>query len=83
VFEPGYQRRTPVYESPNFLEAADYAFEFVQENEPDALEIHRVQDPVQETVWNYSASREAAASARRKELVETFGFDPTRWGVKR
>ncbi len=83
VFEPGYQRRTPVYESPNFLEAADYAFEFVQEHEPDALEIHRVQDPVQETVWNYSASREAAASARRKELVETFGFDPTRWGVKR
>lgn len=83
VFEPGYQRRTPVYESANFLEAADYAFEFVQEHEPDALEIHRVDGAVQEAVWNYSASRAAEASATRKELVETFGFDPMRWGVKR
>jgi hypothetical protein len=31
-------------------------------------------------VWNYSASRAAAVNADRKELVETFGFDPTAWG---
>lgn len=83
VFEPGYQRRTPVYESANFLEAADYAFEFVEQHEPEALEIHRSHGAAQETVWSYSASRAAAASAARKELVDTFGFDPTRWGSKR
>jgi hypothetical protein len=82
IFEPGYQRRTPLFENANFLEAADYAYEFVQEHEPAALEIHRTQGAAQETVWNYSASRAAAVNADRKELVETFGFDPTRWGRK-
>jgi hypothetical protein len=79
-FEPGFQRRTAVYESPNFLEAADYAFEFVEEHQPEALEIHRTHGAAQETVWNYSASRAAAANIARKDLVDTFGFDPIRWG---
>jgi hypothetical protein len=82
-FEPGFQRRTSVYESPSFLEAADYAFEFIDEHQPAAVEIHRTHGAAQETVWNYSASRAAAADIARKSLVETFGFDPTRWGQKR
>jgi hypothetical protein len=82
IFEPGYQRRTLLFESPNFLEAADHAFEFVEEHEPAALEIHRTSGAAEETVWNYSASRAAAISAERKNLAETFGFDPTAWGKK-
>jgi hypothetical protein len=82
IFEPGYQRRTPLFESTNFLEAADHAFEFVDEHDPAALEIHRTHGAAQETVWNYSASRAAAVNADRKNLAETFGFDPTAWGKK-
>lgn len=80
IFEPGYQRRTELFESANFLEAADYAFEFVEEHDPAALEIHRTHGAAQETVWNYSASRAAAVNAERKHLAETFGFDPVAWG---
>jgi hypothetical protein len=83
IFEPGYQRRTELFESTNFLETADYAFEFVDEHDPAALEIHRTHGAAQETVWNYSASRAAAISAERKDLAQTFGFDPTVWGKKR
>jgi hypothetical protein len=79
-FEPGFQRRTAVYESPSFLEAADFAFEYVERHDPQALEIHRTHGAAQETVWNYSASRAAAADMARKSLVDTFGFDPTKWG---
>jgi hypothetical protein len=82
VFEPGYQRRIELFESANFLEAADYAFEFVDDHEPAALEIHRTHGAAQETVWNYSKSRADAVNADRTELVETFGFDPMRWGRK-
>jgi hypothetical protein len=82
IFEPGYQRRTPLFASANFLEAADHAFEFVEEHEPAALEIHRTSGAARETVWNYSASRAAAVSAERKGLAETFGFDPIAWGKK-
>jgi hypothetical protein len=83
IFEPGYQRRTSVFESPNFLDAADFAFEYVEAHEPSALEIHRTHGAAQETVWNYSASRAATFNAAQKNLVETFGFDPVRWGTKR
>ena len=79
-FEPGFQRRTSLYESPNFLEAADFAFEFVAAHDPTALEIHRTHGAAQETVWNYSASRAAATAVAQKSLLETFGFDPTKWG---
>jgi len=82
IFEPGYQRRTELFESANFLEAADYAFEFVDQNDPAALEIHRTHGAAQETVWNYSASRAAVVKAERKDLAQTFGFDPTLWGKK-
>ena len=79
-FEPGFQRRTAVYESPSFLEAADFACEYVERHDPQALEIHRTHGAAQETVWNYNASRAAAANLARKSLVDTFGFDPTKWG---
>jgi hypothetical protein len=81
IFEPGYQRRTSVFESANFLDAADFAFEYVEANQPAALEIHRTHGAAQETVWSYSASRAAAFNAAQKDLVETFGFDPIRWGT--
>ena len=83
IFEPGYQRRTELFESANFLETADYAFEFVDEHDPAALEIHRTHGAAQETVWNYSASRAAEVNAERKDLAQTFGFDPIIWGKKR
>jgi hypothetical protein len=83
IFEPGYQRRTSVFESANFLDAADFAFEYVEGHQPAALEIHRTHGAAQETVWNYSASRAAAFNAAQKDLVDTFGFDPVRWGTDR
>jgi hypothetical protein len=79
TFEPGFQSRDVLYRSANFLEAADFAFEYVQEHDPGALEIQLSDGTSAETVWTYSESRAAAVAASRKDLVETFGFDPTRW----
>ena len=47
---------------------------------PDGIEIQRSQGATQETVWTYSDSRAAAKALSRKDLAETFGFDPTLWG---
>ena len=82
TFQPGFQQRTTLYESPSFLEAADYAFEFIEDRDPAAVEIQRTHGAAQETVWNYSASRAAAASIAQRSLVDTFGFDPTKWGQR-
>ena len=80
VFRPGYQTRSVLFENTNFLESADYAYEFVQEHEPAALEILRTEGETSEVVWTYSASRAAALEAARTNLVDTFGFDPVKWG---
>jgi hypothetical protein len=83
TFRQGFQERKSLCESANFLEAADFAMEFVQDRAPDALEIERIEGDQQETVWTYSESRAAAADLARKDLVDTFGFDPTRWNPNR
>jgi hypothetical protein len=63
------------FQSTNFLDAADFAFELLDAHEPPALEIRKVLGDTTETVWTYCAT----AAASRGDLVETFGFDPTRW----
>jgi hypothetical protein len=83
TFRQGFQQRRSLEESPNFLEAADFAMEYVQNHGPEALEIERIDGEEQETVWAYSETRAAAAELARKDLVDTFGFDPTRWDPNR
>ena len=83
AFHQGFQQRSTLWESANFLEAADFAMEYVQDHKPEALEIERIDGEEQETVWTYSETRATAAELARKDLVDTFGFDPTRWDPKR
>ena len=83
TFRQGFQQRSTMCESANFLDAADFAMEYVQDHGPEALEIERIDGEQQETVWTYSETRAAAAELARKDLVDTFGFDPTRWNPKR
>jgi hypothetical protein len=78
---PSERAGSVLYETTNFLEAADFAFEFVAEQNPHALEIHRAHGADRESVWTYSEERAAKAAASRKELVETYGFDPIRWNA--
>ena len=79
VYEPVYRAGSLLYQSTNFLEAADFACEFVARSNPEAVEIQKTQGEACETVWTYSEKRAAAEDSSRKSLVETFGFDPMRW----
>jgi hypothetical protein len=85
VFEVGYASnggaRAVLYESPNLLDAADFALDYVDREEPQAIEIERGEGPSAETVWTYSRDRAVAEDASSKRLVDTFGFDPTLWGA--
>jgi hypothetical protein len=83
TFRQGFQQRRSLEETANFLEAADFAMEYVQDHGPEALEIERIDGDAQETVWTYSETRATAAELARKDLVDTFGFDPTRWDPNR
>jgi hypothetical protein len=78
-YEPIYRPGAIVWETTNFLDAADFACEFVERQRPKGLEIQKTDGRSRETVWTYSETRAAAESATQKNLVQTFGFDPMRW----
>jgi hypothetical protein len=78
ALKPAYALRAVVHEAGNFLDAADFASEYVHDREPQALEIRRSDSD--ETLWTYSKTRAEAAAAARGSLTDTFGFDPNRWG---
>jgi hypothetical protein len=64
-YDPTYERRSVLFETTNFLEAADYACELVDRLQPEALEIQRCHNGTSETVWTYSQQRAAAVAAAR------------------
>jgi hypothetical protein len=82
VYEPTYRLGAVLSESTNFLEAADFACDFVERRNPQGLEIHKVDGNKRETVWTYSETRADAEAAARKNLVQTFGYDPMRWDTR-
>jgi hypothetical protein len=82
VYEPAYQLRSVAYESSNFLEAADFACDFIDREQPAGVEIQRLEGGDRETVWSYSQRRAEAVASSSRSLVQTFGFDPTRWGAR-
>ena len=83
MLAPTYRATSILYSSESFLDATDFAFEFIEEHEPEALEILHRKGPQSETIWMYSARRAEALAKSRKTLTETFGFDPTTWDGSR
>jgi hypothetical protein len=81
-YEPTYRAGSVLYENANFLDAADFACDFVARRSPKALEIQKRDGVASEIVWTYSEDRAQAEAAERKNLVQTFGFDPMRWDTR-
>jgi hypothetical protein len=66
----------------SFLDAAEFAFEFLDEHDPQregrvsALEIVRVSPALRETVWRYEHDGSPSGHQDPREL---WGFDVTTW----
>jgi len=64
----------------NLLDAADAACDYIDERLPLEVEIERQEAGRTEVVWTYSQERAAGSASSNKTLLETYGFDPNRWG---
>jgi hypothetical protein len=70
------------FECGDYLEAFDFALDFLQEHDPEregkvsGLEIKQVHGAEQHTVWAYRHGGPGLAPA---DLVARWGFDPSRW----
>ena len=72
VLEP---RGPALFTTDSFLEATDFAFEYLGAESPRRLEIVRVRGSARERVWSYD--RDAPDDSR--DLVERYGFQPNAW----
>jgi hypothetical protein len=67
-----------VHTSSTFLDATDLAFDLIERDDPEAMEIIRVTDDRRERVWSYSRER-AEQEAARTAALGPFGYDVTGW----
>jgi hypothetical protein len=74
--EPG--RASVLYRTGGFLDATDFAFELLEGGRHDWLRIFRLRNGEREEVWAYDEDR-AAEAAASPNVVELYGFDPSRW----
>jgi hypothetical protein len=65
--------------SPSFLDATDLAFDALDEREPQALVIVRVEGAEQEVVWRYLA--EESARKDRETLFDLYGYPVVDWNA--
>lgn len=71
-----------LHTSPTFLDATDLAFELIERNDPEQMEIIRVTDDRRERVWSYSRER-AEEEAAKAAAFGPFGYNVTSWQVGR
>jgi len=74
--EPG--QASVLYRTGGFLDATDFAFELLEGGKHLWLRIFRLRNGEREEVWAYDESR-AAEAAASPNVVELYGFDPSRW----
>ncbi len=71
----------PLHTSRNFLDASDFAFDYIAEHDPGELAVVLIHEDGEETLWTYSRDRMVSEAESRKELVEIFGYPVGRWPV--
>jgi hypothetical protein len=73
VKEPG---RAALFTTDSFLEATDFAFEFLAAESPSVLEIVRRRGTERESVWQCDQRGEPLVA---DNSIATYGFDPNAW----
>jgi hypothetical protein len=68
-----------VFRSEGFLDAVDFAFEYLEAEHPSQLRIFRIDGRNREEVWAYDEPQSPKEAAKPRQLVELYGYDVTRW----
>ena len=74
-----------VFRTGAFLDAVDFAFEYLEAESPERLRIFRVLGRKREEVWAYDPEPTAAAEKEKppRDLLSVYGYDVMRWGAPR
>lgn len=76
LYEVKVPGQASLFTTDSFLEATDFAFEYLAAETPDVLEIVRQRGSERERVWQCDQRGEPVAGG---DLIDTYGFDPNAW----
>jgi hypothetical protein len=68
-----------VFRSGAFLDAVDFAFEYLEAESPERLRIFRILGRRREEVWSYGPEAAAEKEEQPRDLLDVYGYDVVRW----
>jgi predicted nucleic acid-binding protein len=68
-----------VFRSEAFLDAVDFAFEYLEAESPERLRIFRVLGRKREEVWTYGREAAAEIEEQPRDLLDVYGYDVMNW----
>jgi hypothetical protein len=71
----------PRQSCPSFIEATDFAFDYISDHDPGSLEIVLVEGASRETVWTYSRDRATAEAETKTSLFGLYGYPVGSWSA--
>jgi hypothetical protein len=79
VEDHGSEEAKVVFRSEAFLDAVDFAFEYLEAESPERLRIFRILGRKREEVWTYGPEAVAETEEKPRDLLAVYGYDVTRW----
>jgi hypothetical protein len=79
VEDHGSEEARVVFRSGAFLDAVDFAFEYLEAESPERLRIFRLLGRKREEVWSYGPETAAETEEQPRDLLEVYGYDVMRW----
>jgi hypothetical protein len=73
VEDHGTPETRVVFRSQAFLDAVDFAFEYLEAESPERLRIFRILGRNRDEVWSYGPEEQP------RDVIEVFGYDVVRW----
>jgi len=79
VEDHGSEEAKIVFRSDAFLDAVDFAFEYLEAESPERLRIYRILGRKREEVWTYGPETAAETEGEPQDLLDVYGYDVMRW----
>jgi hypothetical protein len=79
VEDHGSEEARVVFRSEAFLDAVDFAFEYLEAESPERLRIFRLLGRKREEVWTYGPEAAAESEEQPHDLLDVYGYDVMRW----
>ena len=79
VEDHGSEEARIVFRSDAFLDAVDFAFEYLEAESPERLRIFRLLGRKREEVWTYGPETAAETEEQPHDLLDVYGYDVMNW----